>query len=67
MISTSIFALLATVALALSPMGSTPTNPDDANMQARVDSIPKGNSNNNLWWQGSQNDNIESGYYKSYN
>lgn len=30
-------------------------------------SIPKGNSNNNLWWQGSQNDNIESGYYKSYN
>lgn len=39
MISTSIFALLATVALALSPMGSTPTNPDDANMQARVDTV----------------------------
>lgn len=30
-------------------------------------SIPKGNSNNDLWWQGSQNDNIESGYYASYN
>lgn len=30
-------------------------------------SIPIGNSNSNLWWQGAQNDNIESGYYASYN
>ena len=30
-------------------------------------SIPIGNSNSNVWWQGAQNDSIKSGYYTSYN
>lgn len=30
-------------------------------------SIPKGNSNSNLWWVAGANDNIESGYYYSFN
>ena len=39
----------------------------NTNKSGLLFSIPKGNTNNNLWWQGNQNDNIESGYFASFN